>query len=224
VRVEEEKPIEAEGMAVVPVFADAEADDHCETPLEAYEDVAVFLDALCGQLGRTRATLRVYDPYYCAGGVVERLGSLGFARVVNVPQDCYATWHAQQYDVLVTNPPYSGSHIERLVSFLAARRLPFAVLVPNFVVKKPFHRTLLEPLRPFYLVPRIRYVYLPPRGARDKRASDTHKKTAPFVTQWHVWAPDVAPLCEAVFQRAKREQLRFDVCRSRNAIRDLRRK
>jgi hypothetical protein len=136
-RVEQEKPIEAEGAAVVPVFADAEADDHCETPLEAYEDVAVFLDALCGQLGRTRASLRVYDPYYCVGGVVERLGSLGFASVVNVPQDCYATWNAQQYDVLVTNPPYSGSHIERLVSFLAARRLPFAVLVPNFVVKKP---------------------------------------------------------------------------------------
>lgn len=85
-RVEQDKK---EAVPAVPVFADTEADDHCETPLEAYEDVAVFLDALCAQLGRTRASLRVYDPYYCAGGVVERLGQLGFEHVVNEPRDCY---------------------------------------------------------------------------------------------------------------------------------------
>ena len=85
-RVEQHREDEA---PIVPVFAESEADDHCETPLEAYEDVAVFLDTLCAQLGRTRATLRVYDPYYCAGGVVERLGRLGFAQVANAPRDCY---------------------------------------------------------------------------------------------------------------------------------------
>ncbi len=134
------------------------------------------------------------------------------------------TWSEMQYDVLVTNPPYSGDHMERLVAFLAARKQPFAILVPNFVVKKPYHKTLLEPLRPFFLVPRARYIYLPPKGAREKKASDTHKKTSPFVTLWHVWSPNVAPLCDAVFQKAKAEQLRFDVCRSKNALRDLRRK
>lgn len=86
----EEGEEEAKETEPVGGFAETDPADHCETPIEAYEDVAVLLDALCAQLKRTRATLRVYDPYYCAGGVVERLAQLGFGQVVNEPRDCYS--------------------------------------------------------------------------------------------------------------------------------------
>ena len=33
-------------------------------------------------------------------------------------------------------------------------------------------------------------MYAPPRGARAARASDTQRKTAPFVSFWYVWAGD----------------------------------
>jgi hypothetical protein len=223
------KPVVAElpvvvvdiAQVVVPEFENVDAGDHCETPVEAYADIVVFLDAVAAKLGVTRATLRVYDPYYCAGGVVERLGSLGFSSVRNELKDCYSTWKDVEYDVLVTNPPYSGDHMERMCAVLAERKLPFAVLVPNFVVKKPYHKTLIEPLRPFFIVPRQRYVYLPPPGAREKKASDTHKKTSPFVSMWHCWGKDT---CDEVWRKAKENKLQVDVCRSRNAVRDLRRK
>ena len=126
--------------------------------------------------------------------------------------------------MLVTNPPYSGDHIERLVAFVARKKKPFALLVPTFVVKKPYHKTLLEPMRPFFLVPRSRYVYVPPKGLRGKKASDTHKKTSPFTSMWHVWADEVANVCDAVFRAARDGEMAIDVCRSKNAVRDLRRK
>lgn len=45
---------------------------------------------MAAELGRTRATLRLYDPYFCAGAAKARLGSLGFTSVYNEAEDFYA--------------------------------------------------------------------------------------------------------------------------------------
>ena len=57
--------------------------DHAETPVNAYEDLAPFLRAVGG---------RIYDPYYCDGGVMDRLAAwpLGFRDVINENRDFYA--------------------------------------------------------------------------------------------------------------------------------------
>ncbi len=34
-------------------------------------------------MGLSRASVRIYDPYYCAGGVVKRLAVHGFKNVYN---------------------------------------------------------------------------------------------------------------------------------------------
>ena len=117
--------------------------------------------------------------------------------------------------------------MERMCAWLARARKPFCFVVPNWVVKKDYHRQHLEPLRPFFLAPRARYVYLPPKGFRDKRASDTQKKTAPFQSLWHchggphhhAWLLDWA-----MRSNAGQTQQAVQVARSRNALRDLRRK
>ena len=88
-----------------------EADDHCESPLHAYEHVVTILKALYRRNDST-----IYDPYYCDGGVVRNLNNLGFANVYNVKEDCYKVWEQQEkqlpsFDILVTNPPYSGDHV-----------------------------------------------------------------------------------------------------------------
>lgn len=64
--------------------------DHCETPLEAYKDIALLLEHFAKAIGKTRANLRIYDPYYCSGGVKQRLASLGFKTVWNENADFYA--------------------------------------------------------------------------------------------------------------------------------------
>ena len=55
-------------------------DDHCETDLRAFRDVAPLLRLLAQRLGKTEATLRIYDPYYCAGGTKRNFARLGFTR------------------------------------------------------------------------------------------------------------------------------------------------
>lgn len=44
--------------------------DHAETPFEAYRDLEPILHRLALSLGKTKSTLRIYDPFYCAGRFV----------------------------------------------------------------------------------------------------------------------------------------------------------
>lgn len=63
----------------------------------------------------------------------------GFEDVYNKEEDFYekiATGTVPDFDVLVTNPPYSSNHMERIVDFCAALDKPWLMLVPNFVYAK----------------------------------------------------------------------------------------
>lgn len=97
---------------------EADEADHAETPVEAYRDIAAVLGRLAEAMGKTRATVKVYDPYYCAGGVIKRLGQYGFKRVYNRCEDFYKMIDdgmVPDYDVLLTNPPYSADHFDKIV-------------------------------------------------------------------------------------------------------------
>ena len=50
--------------AIVHPF-ETKVEDHCESPLEAFEDIAPILERLAKDLGKTPETLKIYDPYYC---------------------------------------------------------------------------------------------------------------------------------------------------------------
>jgi hypothetical protein len=69
--------------------------------------------------------LKIYDPYYCDGSMVKKLQKIGFPLVYNVKEDCYRAWETDlpDFDVFLTNPPYSGDHIEKLVKFVTGGKL-----------------------------------------------------------------------------------------------------
>ena len=167
--------------------------DHAETPAAAYEDLRPFLEAVGD-------APTIYDPYYADGGVARRLGALGFAKVINRNRDFYEdlrTGNLPSHDALVTNPPYSADHIERLVAHVSETRKPFALLVPTYVLGRAYWRAAaarLDPA-PFYVCPHRRYGYLPPAWARrDASAPET---TAPFHTAWFCWLPRARPAFSA---------------------------
>jgi len=99
--------------------------------------------------------------------------------------------------------------------------------MPQWVHKKDFYIKALtfKNLRPFYLVPKKRYVYLPPRNFREKRDSDVHKRSSPFVSMWFIWGGTQEQTEDLIkeFQKCSR-QSKCDIARSRSALRDLRRK
>lgn len=61
--------------------------DHFETPLSAYQDIAPLLDWLAQ--GKTRKEQRIYDPYYCNGATTKLMKTLGFEGIIHEKRDFY---------------------------------------------------------------------------------------------------------------------------------------
>ena len=168
---------------------ESNADDHCETSPTAYKDIVPMLKSIAKLAGRTPETLRIYDPYYCSGAVVRNLADLGFSSVYNKCEDFYKVVKKKKvpvFDVLVTNPPYSETHVKRLLRFCAKQSVPCLLLMPNHIQDKPFFSapefTLLKPVK--------RYVYWTPKGLRGKDKQQNHAsalgyRTSPFPTMWY---------------------------------------
>ena len=120
--------------------------DHAETPFVAYSHIEPLLFRLALALGKKKSELRIYDPFYCAGSVKVHLGNLGFPMVYNCNEDCYAAWAAgtvPDFDILVTNPPFSGDHIPKTLAFAAKCGKPWFILIPEFCSRKAYYRPTL---------------------------------------------------------------------------------
>jgi hypothetical protein len=174
------------------------AADHCETPFQAYADLAPALEWLARAMGKDKSTLCIYDPYYCDGSVKEHLASLGFPCCYNEREDFYALVSdgaVPAFDVLVTNPPYAPTegrdHVESLLKFVVERRRPFFIVQPAYVYTKPYYEALVSSIeggpRPFFLQPPAprAYEYETPAGFRDVKSS--RRRTSPFATFWYCW-------------------------------------
>eukprot|EP00965_Chrysotila_dentata_P209544 6185353-Pleurochrysis_carterae.AAC.2 len=204
----------------------ADEQDHCETAPEAYAHIAGLLHQLSRHLAVDAASLSVYDPYFCNGAVKRHLAALGFPRVYNENEDFYSVQASKAvplYDILLTNPPYSGPHPELLLDFCAGSRRPWLLLMPNWVYSRPFYSDFMATLRPqFYIVPRKRYYYWTPKGRRTDVLSGGAKakthghtnaalgaRTSPFISFWvgggfppkvaaKIRAPDACMLCKSL--------------------------
>lgn len=182
--------------------------DHAESPLDAYEDIVPILKQLARSLGVKPKALKIYDPYYCGGAVKRHMAKLGFPNCYNEKEDFYefAEGSAKgpgKYDVLMTNPPYSGKHVERLFRYCARNPAkPCLLLLPHYFYTEPyFKKTIGSPTAMsslFFLCPGLgrRYGYTPPVWAGAKGgvarsstgASEGTASIAPFPTFWYCCA------------------------------------
>ncbi|CAE7428882.1 unnamed protein product [Symbiodinium sp. CCMP2592] len=132
--------------------------DHFETSAEAYHDILPLLRCAAKLRGLSAEDLKIYDPYYCSGRAKRLLQELGFHRVAHRRRDFYADIAAGKipsFHVLVTNPPYSADHKNRLLDFLLERQRaakaealsePFLLLLPSWTAGKAFFRKFLRAL------------------------------------------------------------------------------
>lgn len=139
---------------------EADEADHCETPRRAYQDIVPVLDQIAASCGKTRRDLIIYDPYYCDGGIKEKMKSLGCHNVINENRDFYHDISENtipKHDVVVTNPPYSGDHMGKMLQFVSNNRgkgtakgnnqsscIPFLLLLPHYVYTKPYFQEYFQ--------------------------------------------------------------------------------
>jgi hypothetical protein len=234
-------PSTAAALAIFPYPTNP--DDHCETPLKSYEDILPLLHAAARSFSSSSSsTLKIYDPYYCDGSVIKHLSTLGYSNVYNKKEDCYKIWQMKSsepiYDILITNPPYSEDHIERLITYVTSQTKlgttkatkAWLLLMPTWVHKKEYYitATTASKITPFYIVPKKRYIYCPPPNYRTKRESGVHKKSSPFISMWYCWGGTSKrneEWMDAFFRSSNNNNsgTTCDLARSRSALRDLRR-
>jgi len=178
---------------------DTDPTDHCETPFEAYRDIEPFLFRIAHSLGKSKGELSIYDPYYCEGSMVKHLHKLGFRSIYNKNEDFYRVIKERKvpsFDVLVTNPPFSGDHMKKIVQFCVEQRKPFFLLMPNFVLKKTYFKEIVAAgppsiAEPSFLAPEKAYKFWSP--GRTKFCSRFVANTrggvgdaVPFETIWYI--------------------------------------
>jgi hypothetical protein len=197
------KPAEGKGVSK-PLFPyDAVERDHCESPRVAYQQIEPLLRSYASSIGKMAKELKIYDPYYCNGAVKKHLRFLGYQDVYNECEDFYnkiETDTVPAFDVMITNPPYSGDHMEKLLKFCAGycakKKKPFFLLLPNYVYTKEYYSDVFTEQpdsgtnSPFFLVPmRRRYYYSPPLWVDAESGSTSLKKlkteTSPYTTFWY---------------------------------------
>lgn len=94
--------------------------DDFETSAAAVGDIVSFVGAIAQASKFSASKLKIYDPFYCAGNVRGHWLTNGFPNFINECEDFYEVMKSRrvpQHDVLVTNPPYSGDHIQRIFHF-----------------------------------------------------------------------------------------------------------
>lgn len=115
------------------------------------------------------------------------------------PQDFYAVQQAgavPEFDVLVTNPPYSADHCQRLLAFVggplcAGSGRPAMLLMPNYFADKDFFLEFSRrvPGGVCFVAPKKRYHYWAPKGWRVHKHTHSGPKgerTSPFVSFWYL--------------------------------------
>ena len=208
--------------------------DHCETPLAAYRDIVDILDKLASSLNKSRSSLVIYDPYYCDGGIKKKLASIGFTNVINNNSDFYKDIKEKkipEYDVLLTNPPYSGAHMGKLLKYCKEiateeKKKPFLLLLPHYVYTKDYYQLMLGPKvssSMFFLVPLKRYNYIPPTWVDTEKGSKAlaggrKQDTAPFPSFWYCHTDTSSDWLEDTFGKSgtvrpiHRSKLRYAKC------------
>ena len=74
----------------------------------------------------------------------------GIINVINRNRDFYADIKKNalpEYDILITNPPYSGEHKQKLLEFLSTRcHCPFFLLLPVYTASKSYWKDFVHKL------------------------------------------------------------------------------
>lgn len=162
--------------------------DCCQTPPYALDPLFPFLDALRAKLGREPI---IWEPFGGKGSIARTLRARGYKviatdilpivsllvdpNVVECSRNAFR-WRPAQFDVIVSNPPYSIK--PQVYKWLAALGCPFALLVPVETIGAGNGHALLEQIDHEQLLLDTRVDFMMPSH------TDWQQGSAQFPTFW----------------------------------------
>jgi hypothetical protein len=102
-------------------------DDDYETPKYIWEMLDPYMDK----------NQTIYDPFYCSGLSKQYLNELGY-NVIHNDEDFYENYDKHEYDIIVSNPPFSDK--KKVFNKLKEIDKPFIMIVPVSTITKKFFR------------------------------------------------------------------------------------
>lgn len=102
-------------------------DDQYETPKYIWEMLVPYMDK----------NHTIYEPFYCSGISGQYLRELGY-NVIHNDEDFYENYDKHEYDIIVSNPPFSDK--KKVFNKLKKIDKPFIMIVPVSTITKKFFR------------------------------------------------------------------------------------
>jgi hypothetical protein len=179
------------------VMSFASKGDDRETPERAISDVSRLLNfflSSCTSTKGNRNEIQIYDPYYCKGTIKHELSKFGFHNVYNEPVDFYQAILKKEvpcYDILLTNPPYSGRHIRKAMEFAcrsssgSKSTKPWCMLLPSNVYLRDWYEHVIrfEPSPPLFLCPHERYSFVVPTSSTSTTIDNDNQQSNEQLTE-----------------------------------------
>ena len=104
----------------------------------------------------------------------------GIVNIINRNRDFYADIKKNalpEYDILITNPPYSGEHKQKLLEFLSTRsHRPFFLLLPVYIASKSYWKDFVHKLNSNSIPCEYTKSYIS-NGNFPSQINDTNKKS-----------------------------------------------
>jgi len=106
--------------------------DDYDTPLYVWKMLLDYLD-----LGKNTI---IYDPFYNNGKSKSYLGKLGYNNVIHENTDFFQNYDKYEYDIIISNPPYSIK--QNILKVLHQLDKPFVLIVPTAIISKLYVKNI----------------------------------------------------------------------------------
>lgn len=108
--------------------------DDYDTPLYIWEMLLDYLD-----LGKDTI---IYDPFYNNGIAKTYLAKLGYNNVIHEKEDFFQNYDKYNYDIIISNPPYSIK--QNILKVLYKIDRPFVLIVPTAIISKLYLKNIFK--------------------------------------------------------------------------------
>lgn len=111
---------------------DFKKDDDYGTPKYIWEMMSKFIDK----------DKILYEPFFLDGKAKIYLNEIGYKNVIHNQEDFYENYDKYDFDMILTNPPYSNK--KKVLSILYKINKPFIIIVPISTINKLFMREIFK--------------------------------------------------------------------------------